>query len=254
LTGEADRLPMRTTVPILDTATAMTATSAILAAVIARMRLETGQFIEIALLDVAMSALTLYGMSALITGQDFARSGNRAPQTAPSDAFETRTGPLFLTCGNNTLFRRMCVDGFCRPDLADLPEFRSNADRVVNQKLLTETLQAIFMSDTREHWIATLNGIGVPCAAIATIAEAVVAPDVVRRNLVSEIPHPTAGLVPNIRSPYRMSETPAADPVAAPLLGQHTEEVIRSVAGYGADDYARLRRSGAFGSLVSPDG
>lgn len=253
LTGDADRLPMRTTVPILDTATAMTATSAILAGIIARTRLGTGQFIEIALLDVAMSALTLYGMSALITGRDFTRSGNRAPQTAPSDAFETKTGPLFLTCGNNTLFRRMCVEGFERPDLADLPEFSSNADRVTNQKLLTETLQAIFLTETCEHWIATLNSVGVPAAPIATISQAMVSPDVVRRNLVSEIPHPRAGLVPNVRSPYRMSQTPAADPVAAPLLGEHTEEVIRSVAGYGADDYERLRRSGAFGRVAGQD-
>ena len=247
LTGDPDRLPMRTTVPILDTACAMTATSAILAGIIARYRIGRGQFIEVALLDVAMSVLTLYGMSALVSGKDFGRSGNRAPQTAPSDAFETQTGPLFLTCGNNSLFRRMCVDAFGRADLADRPDFASNAERVTHQQALTEILRGIFLTDTRENWVRILNGVGVPAAPISTISEAMESADVVARNLVTEIAHPKAGRVPNVRSPYRMSETPVADPIAAPLLGQHTEEIVCGVAGYSRAKYATLAEAGAFG-------
>lgn len=249
LTGDADRLPMRTTVPIIDTATAMTATSAILAAVIARYRLGKGQFIEVALLDVAMACLTMYGMAHLVSGKDIGRNGNRAPQTAPSDVYQTQTGALFLTCGNQTLFRRMCVDGFGQPDLVEDPAFATNSDRVHNIERLTAILTAIFASDTRDHWIARLSGIGVPVAPVATIGEAVVSPDVTNRNIVTEIPHPKAGLVPNIRSPYRMSLTPCADAVAAPLLGQHNDEILADVLGLDGETIDKYVRNGAFGPV-----
>lgn len=251
LTGERDRLPMRTTVPIIDTATAMTATSAILAAVIARYRLGAGQLIEVALLDVAMSVLTMYGMAHLVSGKDMQRNGNRAPQTAPSDVYQTLTGPLFLTCGNDNLFRRMCVKGFDRPDMADDPAFSSNPNRVHNVERLTAMLTEIFASDTREFWVERLSGVGVPIAPVATIAEAVISPDVTARNIVTQIPHPKAGAVPNIRSPYRMSLTPAADPVAAPLLGQHNDEILTGLLGLDPSAIEGFARGGAFGPVTA---
>jgi crotonobetainyl-CoA:carnitine CoA-transferase CaiB-like acyl-CoA transferase len=250
LTGERDGLPMRTTVPIIDTATAMTATSAILAAVIARFRLGKGQHIEVALIDVVMSALTMYGMAHLVSGTEMVRNGNRAPQTAPSDAYATQTGPLFVTCGNDTLFRRMCVDGLGRPDLADRPEFRTNPDRVAHTEELTKILSDIFATNSREHWSTLLSSIGVPVAPILSIPEAVVSADVTARNIITEIAHPKAGTVPNIRSPYRMTLTPAADPVAAPLLGQHTDEILAEISSFDLAAIQRLRDGGAFGPVT----
>lgn len=248
LTGEADGRPMRTTVPIVDIATAMTATSAILAAVIARDRLGVGQYVELALIDVAMSLLTLYGTAYLVSGDELGRNGNRAPQTAPSDVFETRDGLIFLTCGNDRLFRTLATEALGRPDIADDPDFATNPQRVRHQAKLTGLLAEAFAAGTRDEWIERLSALGVPVAPVNTIGEAVDSPDVRRRGLLTEIAHPTAGTVPNVRSPYRMSATPPADPVAPPLLGQHTDEILHEVLGYDAPSIAALARAGAFGA------
>jgi len=248
LTGEPGRLPMRTTVPIIDTATALTATTAILAAVVARHRHGRGQYVEVALLDVAMSCLTMYGMAYLVSGDEMQRNANRAPQTAPSDVYATMTGPIFLTCGNDRLFRTMCRDGLDRPDLADDPRYASNPERVRNVATLTQALAEVFASGTREQWVDRISRVGVPIAPVATIPEAMASPDVAARRILSEIPHPTAGSVPNVRAPYLFSLTPCADPVAPPLLGQHTEEVLHAVLGLDDDELTMLAERGAFGA------
>lgn len=247
LTGEPDRLPMRTTVPIMDTATAMTATSAVLAAVVARERLGHGQYLEVALIDVAMACLTMYGMAYLVSGEEMGRNGNRAPQTAPSDAYATADGPIFVTCGNDRLFKRLVVDALEMPELADDPQFATNSDRVRHQERLTALLTQAFKQQSREHWLARLNAAGVPVAPVATIPEAFASADVRRREIVNCIPHPKAGTVPNVRAPIRMSLTPAADPVAPPLLGQHTQEVLTGTLDFDAKHIEVLAARGAFG-------
>ncbi len=247
LTGEPDGLPMRTTVPIVDTATAMTATSAVLAAVVARERLGLGQYVEVALLDVAMACLTMYGMAYLVSGEALQRSGNRSPQTAPSDAYQTATGPIFLTCGNDSLFRRL-AGAIGQPELADDPQFLTNPLRVRNQPRLTALLAQVFATGTREHWVDKLSRAGVPVAPVNSIPEAFASADVRRRGLLTGIPHRKAGVVPNVAPPFRMSLTPAADPVAPPLLGQDNEDVFRRVLGYDASRIEDLGKRGAFGS------
>lgn len=247
ITGEKGRMPMRTTVPIIDTATAISAQSAILAAVIARQRFGVGQHLEVALLDVAIWCLSMYGMAHLVSGEEIERNGNRAPQTAPSDVYDTLTGPIFLTCGNDRLFERLCRDGLERPDLLERPEFRSNPDRVRNISALTDILSEVFRGRPREEWIERLSSAGVPASPVLSIPQAMVSADVARRAIVSEIRHPTAGSMPNVRAPFQFSATPCADPVAPPLLGEHTDAVMRDVLGLSEDEVRSLRRAGAFG-------
>jgi crotonobetainyl-CoA:carnitine CoA-transferase CaiB-like acyl-CoA transferase len=250
LTGEPDGLPMRTTVPILDTATAMTATGAVLAAVVARERLGRGQYVEVALVDVALACLTMYGMAYLVSGEEMQRNGNRAPQTAPSDAYATATGPIFLTCGNDSLFRRL-AEAIGQPELAEDPQFRSNTLRVQHEPRLTGILRRALAGDTQAHWVDRLSRAGVPVAPVNSIPQAYASADVSRRGLLSGIPHPTAGTMPNVAAPMRLSLTPAADPVAPPLLGQHNEEVFGGVLGYDASRVAQLRSRGAFGPAAA---
>ncbi len=247
LTGEAESLPMRTQVPILDTATALNATSAMLAAVVARERLGFGQHIEVALIDVAMATLTMYGMAYLTSGEEMTRNGNRAPQTAPSDAYPTADRPIFVTCGNDRLFRRLVEDALGMPELADDPDFSTNADRVRNTARLTEMLCAAFKRRPRDHWVACLSQAGVPVAPVLTIAEAFASDDVRRRAIASEIPHSRAGTVPNVRAPVIMSLTPTADPLAPPLLGEHTGAILEQVLHFDQAQIDDLWRRGAFG-------
>ncbi len=251
LNGDPDRLPIRNQVPILDAATAMIATSAILAAVVARERLGCGQQLEVALIDVAMSSLTMYGMAYLVSGDDMPRSGNRAPQTAPSDAYATADGPIFITCGNERLFKRLVVDALEMPDLATDPEFATNSDRVRNVKRLTAILSAAFAQRPRAYWLERLAAVGVPVSPVLTVREAYASDDVRRREIVSEIPHPTAGTVPNVRPPVIMSHTPVADPVAPPLLGQHTESILKDVLSLSQTQIDEFAAKGAFGKTFS---
>jgi len=90
-----------------------------------------------------------------------------------------------------------------------------------------------------------LRATGVPAAPVLSVAEALSGPDVGARGLLTSIPHPTAGAVPNIASPIRMSRTPVVDPIAAPPLGYHTDEVLRDILGYDQNHIAAMRRSGA---------
>ncbi len=246
LTGERDRQPMRTTVPIVDLVTAMTATSTVLAAVIARDRLHTGQYVEVCLHDVAVASLTMYGMAYLVSGTDMARSGNRAPQTAPSDMYAAQDGYIFLTCGNNRLFGRLCEDGISRPELLADPDFASNDTRVANVERLTQILTDAFRKESRDYWVDRLSRVGVPVSPVLTIGEAMASADVRRRNMLGEVPHPKAGTVPNIRAPFTMSVTPASDPVAPPLLGQHTADLLADL-GYAEAEVIDLATRGAFG-------
>jgi crotonobetainyl-CoA:carnitine CoA-transferase CaiB-like acyl-CoA transferase len=247
LTGYADRPPLRSSIPMLDVATALTACSAILAALRARDQYGTGQQIEVALLDVAMSTLTLFGMAALVSGHDLQRSGNRAPQTAPSDVYETTDGLIFITCGNNRLFTRLVTDALGRPELAADPEFASNAERVAHIDRLSRLLAESFATQPRAYWVERLSSVGVPVAPILTMTEALASPDVLRRGIVQEIPHPKAGTVPTIRSPILMDKTPAVEPVAPPLLGQHTSAILADVLAWTPGDISQAAAAGAFG-------
>lgn len=248
LTGYADRPPLRSSIPMLDVATALTACSAILAALRARDQHGTGQQIEVALLDVGMSVLTLFGMAALVSGQDLKPQGNRAPQTAPSDVYETTDGLIFVTCGNNRLFRRLAVDALGRRELADDPEFASNAERVAHIGRLTELLTESFSTQPRAYWVEKLSSVGVPVAPILTMTEAFETPDVRRREIIQQIPHPTAGQVPTIRSPILMDRTPVVTPSAPPLLGQHTAEILTSVLDWAPEEISKAETDGAFGT------
>jgi len=232
LTGEPDGAPMRTTVPVIDISSAMLAANAVLAAVVARERLGIGQHIDVPLFDVAISALGYFGLMFLISGDSPGRLGNRAALSTPSDVYQASDGPIFLTSGNDRLFRRLVVEGLGRPDLIENPDFATNGARCRNHVEITAILSGIFREHTRDHWVERLGALGVPIAPVRTVGEALDTEEVLSRGLIADLDHPTAGSVPTLCSPLRMSVTPVADPVAPPLLGQHTRTVLADVLGY----------------------
>lgn len=133
------------------------------------------------------------------------------------------------------------------PELADDPDFADNATRVRNTERLTRVLSDAFRKRTRAAWMERLNAVGVPCAPVLTVSEVYASDDVRRRRIATSIPHPTAGTVPNVRSPILMSATPTADPVAPPLLGQHTRSVLHEALGLDDAAFDALAGLGAFG-------
>jgi crotonobetainyl-CoA:carnitine CoA-transferase CaiB-like acyl-CoA transferase len=165
----------------------------------------------------------------------------------PYQTFRTRTRDLALGVGNEKLWRTFCpLIG--RADLASDPRYATNAARVVNRDSLIATLQDVFLTRTYEEWEAILMSGGVPVGAINTIDRVVEHPQVVARGGLVACEHPVAGTIRVVGPPVRLSDTPARAPAPAPLLGEHTRQVLRERLGMSDEELERLRKTGAIGT------
>src|SRR5882762_6077457 len=244
-----DGEPVRTGSPIVDMATGMSACNAILLALIARERLGRGQNVEVALIDIAVAMTGFYGMAYLISGNNPGRFGN-SPNGSPTvGVYRASDGPLYMACANDRLYRRLVTEVLERPDLVTDPEFATRKARTANKEKLRAAIAGVFAGDRLENWMAKMKKANIPVGYLRTVEEGFNAPEVRDRHRLSRMPHPTAGSVPNIESPVNMSMTPTVDPVAAPLLGQHTKDVLRQTLGYDDSRIATLAEAGAFGAM-----
>jgi crotonobetainyl-CoA:carnitine CoA-transferase CaiB-like acyl-CoA transferase len=250
LNGFPDGPPVRTGPPAVDMMTGMSACSAILMALLARDRIGRGQHVEVALFDIALAMTQFYGMAYLMTGVNPSRQGN-SPNGSPSvGVYNGSDGPFYIACANDRLYRRLVIEVLGRADLAS-GEFGDRRSRTANRDKLRAILTGIFVQDVRENWVTKMKAANIPVGYLRTVEEAFNSPETRERHRVSHIPHPTAGSVPNIESPLHLGLTPAVDPVAAPLLGQHTREVLRKTLGYDDAKIAALTEAGAFGMVAT---
>src|SRR5206468_11623928 len=184
-----------------------------------------------------------YGMAYLMTGTNPSRQGN-SPNGSPSvGLYEGSDAPFYIACANDRLYRRLVIEVLGRPDLAS-GEFADRRSRTANKEKLRSILAGIFAQDLREHWVAKMKSANIPVGFLRTIEEAFNSPEVRERHRVSQILHPAAGTIPNIEQPIRLGLTPVADPVAAPLLGEHTTAVLRKTLGYDDGRIAALAEAG----------
>jgi formyl-CoA transferase len=226
----------------------MSACNAILLALVARDRLGRGQHVEVALFDTAVSMTQFYGMAYLMTGVNPSRQGN-SPNGSPSvGVYEASDAPFYIACANDRLYRRLVTEVLGRPDLAS-GEFGDRRSRTANKEKLRAILTGIFVQDLRENWVAKMKSANIPVGYLRTVEEAFNSPELRERHRVSRIPHPAAGSVPNIESPINLGLTPVVDPVAAPLLGEHTKEVLRKTLGYDDARITALSEAGVFGMV-----
>ena len=248
VTGERDDLPgggpQKAGIPIADIMTGMYATIAVCAALAHRAESGTGQHLDLALLDSLVAVLANQGANYLATGVSPRRLGNAHPNIVPYQTFKTADGDVILACGNDNLFRKFCEVAKCQHLAAD-ERFATNGKRVENRAELTALLNDIFRARTTHDWTEALEAAGVPNGPINTLEEVFREPQAVARGLKIEIPHPLAGKVALIRSPMRFSETQVEHTVPPPLLGEHTEEILRGVLGRSDAEIARLRADGA---------
>jgi crotonobetainyl-CoA:carnitine CoA-transferase CaiB-like acyl-CoA transferase len=152
-----------------------------------------------------------------------------------------------MACANDRLYRRLVTEVLERPDLVTDPQYAHRKNRTANRDKLRAIIAGVFAGDRLEHWMAKMKKANIPVGYLRTVEEGLNAPEVRDRHRLSQIPHPTAGTVPNIETPLHMSLTPTIDPVAAPLLGEHTKEVLRKTLGYDDCRIAALAEAGAFG-------
>ncbi len=240
LTGPVDGMPYRHAIAVIDVTTGMFATSAILAALHARGRTGDGQRVDLSLLESQVAWLANLGQYTLVTGEPPARYGNAHSTVVPYDVFKCTDDYFALACGNDGQFRKVCqVIG--RADLAADARFATNPARVTNRAQLFPQLQTEFAKFAVDDVLARLESVGVPAGRINTLDRVLSDPQVLHRQMVVEVEHPTAGTLKLLGVPYKFSETPAAVKSAPPLLGQHTEDVLRKWLGYSDEEIAALR-------------
>jgi crotonobetainyl-CoA:carnitine CoA-transferase CaiB-like acyl-CoA transferase len=241
--GKAGGGPQRAGVPVADIITGMYASIAICAALAHRAESGKGQHLDLALLDSQIALLAYQNTNYFATGKPPKRIGNLHPNIVPYQPFRTSDGSVILACGNDNLYRKFCeVAG--APELADDPRFVSNGKRVENRAELTRLLQAIFLAKTTHEWVEALEGAGVANGPINDVAQVFDEPQVKARGVKIELDHPVAGRLPLVASPMRFSGTPLEHKLAPPVLGQHTDEVLREVLRMSESQIAGLRAGG----------
>ncbi len=247
ITGERDDRPgggpQKAGVAVSDLMTGMYASVAILAAVAHRERSGTGQYIDLALYDVMLAMLANMNMNCLTSGRAPGRAGNAHQNIVPYQVFAAADGHVIVAVGNDAQFVKFCeIAG--RQDLAVDPRFVRNADRVRHRAVLVPMLEAIVRERPVAYWVEALDVAKVPCGPINDIAQALADPQVAARGMRIDLPHALAGTVPLVANPIKLSETPATHERAPPLLGEHTDEVLRDRLQMSAAEIARLRAAG----------
>jgi formyl-CoA transferase len=243
ITGERDELPgggpQKAGVAITDLMTGMYATVAVLAALTHRDRSGEGQHIDMSLLDTQVAMLANVGSNYLNSGKRPRRWGNAHANIVPYQTFACLDGHLIVATGNDGQYRKF-VEAGGRPELAHDARFATNPLRVQHRDALVPLLSEMVMERRRDDWIALLEAAGVPCGPINELDEVFADEQVQARGMEIALPHPQAGTVKLVRSPMKLSATPATSDMAPPMLGQHTDEVLREVLGKSDEEIAAL--------------
>lgn len=232
ITGEPDDRPgggpAKVGVPIIDLMVGMYAVIAVLAALSRRAETGEGDYIDVAMLDVGVAMLANQAMTYLVSGRDPKRTGNAHPNIQPQDVFQTRDGHIALAVGNDSQFAKLCdVAGL--QALAQDERFKTNANRVRNISVLRPQIAEMLHQRDGAEWISALEAAGVPCGLIKTVASVFDDEQVRHREMRRNLPHPLSGVVPQVVSPMRFREAPLAFDKPPPLLGQHTDEILREL-------------------------
>ncbi|CAM5794760.1 CaiB/BaiF CoA transferase family protein [Ottowia pentelensis] len=246
VTGERDDLPgggpQRVGVAVADLMAGMYASVAILAALHHRTMGHGGQHIDISLLDSLVGSLVNQAQNYLVTGEAPKRMGSGHPNIAPYAVYPASDGHLILAVGNDTQFRRLC-SAIGHPEMGTDERFASIRARVQNRVQLDEWLFPITRSRSVAEWVSLLEEAQVPGGPINDIQRVFQDPHVIARGMRMDLPHAKYGSVPSVRNPMRFSETPLEFKTAPPQLGEHTDEVLRSM-NLSPEEIAGLRDDG----------
>lgn len=243
LTGEPDGLPQKVGIPVADLFAGLYGCIGILAALRHRERTGQGQQIDIGMLDTHVAWLANQGMNYLATGENPPRLGNQHPNIVPYQVFPTKDGHIVLSIGNDPTFERFCK-AFGQEHLLADPRFATNAKRVENRQLVTDTLTPVMQGKTTKEWVEALEALKIGCGPINTLKDVFADPHVQARGCVVEMPHGTGEAVKVIANPVRLSSTPPDYRVPPPMLGEHTEEVLHGLLGVGQAEIDELKAKG----------
>ncbi len=241
ITGPADGEPHKVGVAIVDISAGLYAATAILAALHHRTLTGRGQWIDVALFDAQLGWLANVASNYLVSGEPPQRYGNAHPNIVPYETFSTADGRIAVGIGSDEQWRRFCALA-ARPDLAAEPRYATNAGRVAAREELIPLLRDVFRKRPSVEWLAALRVARIPAAPINDIPAALNDPQAQARDMVQTVAHPNGPLA-MVGPVAKLSETPATVRVAPPLLGEHTEVLLREL-GYRPNEIDSLRVEG----------
>ena len=245
VTGDPDGPPVKAGVPLTDLGAGLFSVVGILAALEARHRTGLGQRIDTSLVDAGV-ALSVWEAAEYFAGTGVPVAlGSAHRMNAPYQAFRCADGYITIGGANERIFRRLC-EVLGHPEWPSMPDFADNASRVRHREDLAARIEAITARQPRTHWLSLFEAHDIPCGPINDYAQVFADAQVRAREMVVEVEHPRLGRVRSLGSPIKMSATPADPTRRAPLLGEHTNEILTEM-GMSEEEIARLRASGAIG-------
>jgi crotonobetainyl-CoA:carnitine CoA-transferase CaiB-like acyl-CoA transferase len=245
VTGEAGGRGVRAGISLADITAGMYAAFGILTALHARTLTGRGQFVDVSMFEGQLGLLRNVLGAYCADGIVPVPTGNVYPTLFPYQTFRTRTRDIGIGIPSDKLWQSLC--GALDLTIGDDSRYATNADRSANHVSLVATLESVFLTRSYEEWEPLLLAAGVPVGAINTIDRVVEHPQVVAREVLVDCEHPVAGTLRMLGPAVRLSDTPGSVRHAAPLLGQHTDEVLRERLGLADEELDRLRRAGAIG-------
>lgn len=242
VTGDEAGAPAKSGIPLSDLSAGLFAAYGILCALEHRERTGEGQFVDVSLLESAM-ALTVWETAEYwATGRVPGAMGSAHRLSAPYQALRAEDGYFTVGAGNDKLFAALC-SAIARPDLPADVRFRSRVERLANRAALIVEIEKVTRTEPAAHWLRRLLEAGVPSGPINNYAEALADPQTLARHMVVELMHPGAGAIKALGVPVKLSDTPGAVDRAAPLLGQHTAEILAELR-YSDPDRQALASEG----------
>jgi formyl-CoA transferase len=240
VTGEPGGAPVKSGIPLTDLGAGLFATVGILAALENRHRTGLGQQVDTSLLDAGVG-LSVWEATQYFSGRGIPeRLGSAHRMSAPYQAFRCADGYITIGGANDRTFHRIC-EVLGHPEWRDMPDFKTDAMRIRNRADLAGRIEAITRAELRAHWLELFDASNIPCGPINDYSQVFEDPQVIARELVVDVEHPTLGAIKALGSPIKLSATPPDVKRRAPLLGEHTEEVL-SAAGIRDSGFG-IRRS-----------
>ena len=243
VTGEPDRPPVKAGVPLTDLGASLFAVAGILAALHDRQRTDAGQHVDTSLVEAGLALSVWEATEYLSSGRVPRPLGSAHRMSAPYQALECADGYITVGAANDRLFARLSTL-LGHPEWVGDPRFEDDTARVANRQALADGIEQVTRTRPRQHWLARLEAEGIPCGPINTYADVLADEQITAREMVVETHHPTLGRLRTLGTPLKLSRTPLATGRPAPLLGQHTTEVLGE-AGYSDAEVAELRAAGA---------
>lgn len=243
VTGEPGRPPVKAGIPLTDLGASLFAVAGILAALHDRHRTDAGQHVDTSLVEAGVALSVWEATEYLSSGRVPQPLGSAHRMSAPYQALECADGYVTVGAANDRLFARLSAL-LGHPEWVGDPQFADDTARVANHRALAERIEQVTRTRPREHWLARLEAEGIPCGPINTYADVLADEQIVARGMVVDTDHPTLGRLRTLGTPLKLSRTPLVAGRPAPLLGQHTTEVLGE-AGYSATEVAELRTAGA---------